>query len=360
MALEKRVSLRQVAQKLGVSPSTVSRALRDSPEISEETKRRVRQALIEMTGSAGLPSRGVKQALRDVAVLISRPLRSLTSDEFFAQVINGVVSCAESAGCHVLLSPIDAGGDWVPPRILENRRVDALIVGGISISPAYREGLSKLSVPVVYIGKHQDEPDNHAVIPDNVRGGRLVAEHLVACGYERFLYLGGGLDTFVFRDRLEGFRQGLAQHGFRLRAADVVSAAGIDRVGGYEAVKGLLGQMGEEFGRERLGIFAATDWMAAGALQALLEARIGVPDPVGIVGYSDLELASHVCPPLTTVRVDAYALGYLAFRLVEEIWAGRVTMSTQIWMQPRLVVRSTTAGAREAEHVMEKEASSGA
>src|SRR5690606_30467615 len=103
------------------------------------------------------------------------------------------------------------------------------------------------------------------------------------------------------------------QHGFRLRAADVVSAAGIDRVGGYEAVKGLLGQMGEEFGRERLGIFAATDWMAAGALQALLEARIGVPDPVGIVGYSDLELASHVCPPLTTVRVDAYALGYLAF-----------------------------------------------
>ncbi len=83
-----------------------------------------------------------------------------------------------------------------------------------------------------------------------------------------------------------------------------------------------------------------------------------MPDPVGIVGYSDLELASHVCPPLTTVRVDAYALGYLAFRLVEEIWAGRVTMSTQIWMQPRLVVRSTTAGAREAEHVMEKEASS--
>ncbi len=78
-----------------------------------------------MTGSAGLPLRGVKQALHDVAVLISRPLRSLTSDEFFAQVINGVVSCAESAGCHVLLSPIDAGGDWVPPRILENRAVDA-------------------------------------------------------------------------------------------------------------------------------------------------------------------------------------------------------------------------------------------
>ena len=349
MALGKRISLRQVALKLGVAPSTVSRALRDSSEISEETKRLVRQTLIEMTGSAGVPARGAKPALRDVAVLISRPLRSLTSDEFFAQVINGVVSCAENAGCHVLLSPIDARGDWVPPRILDNRRVDALIVGGITISKEYREGLSRLSVPVVYIGKHHDEPADHAVIPDNVRGGRLVAEHLVACGYQRFLYLGGGLDTFVFRDRLEGFRQGLAQHGFKLRVADVVSG-GIDRVGGYEAVKGLLARTAEDFGRGKLGIFAATDWMAAGALQALHEAGIGVPDPVGIVGYSDLELASHLSPPLTTVRVDAYALGHLAFRLVEEIWAGRVTMPTQVWMQPRLVERSTTAkvGGEEA------------
>lgn len=334
--------MRQIALKLGVAPSTVSRALRDSPEISEETKRLVRQTLIEMTGSAQIPARSAKRALRDVAVLISRPLRSLTSDEFFSNVINGVVGCADSAGCHVLLSPIDARSDWVAPRILINRRVDALIVGGMSISKEYRRGLAGLSVPVVYIGKHDDEPHDHAVIPDNLRGGRLAAEHLVERGYERFLFLGGDLDTYVFRDRLEGFRQGLAQHGYKLRAAEIVSAS-IDRVGGYEAIKKIAAEMGGDFGRKRTGIFASTDWMAAGVLQALHELGTGVPDPIGIVGYSDLELAAHLPLPLTTVRVDAYALGHLAFRLVEEIWAGRVTMPTQVWMQPQLVARATTA-----------------
>lgn len=343
MTQQGKVSLRQVALKLGVAPSTVSRALRDSSRISESTKRLVRQTILEMTGgdeaSLTIKPRGTS---RNVAVLISRPLRSLTSDEFFSQVINGVVGCAEQAGYHVLLSPIDARGPWRHPRIFEEQRLDALIVGGVSISKEFREGLADLSVPVVYIGKHQDDPDHHAVVPDNVKGGRLAAEHLIACGYEHFAFLGGSLGTYVFRDRLEGFRRGLMDAGYTLRAGDIV-CADIDRSGGYEGVKQLLRDgSNERLLSKRTGIFAATDWMAAGVVQALHDMEIGLPDPIGVVGYSDLELASHLSPPLTTIRVDAYALGHLALRLVEDVWADRVTLPAQIWTQPELVARATT------------------
>lgn len=341
----KRVTLRKVAAKLGVSPSTVSRALNNSSQVSEETKQRVRHAYIELGGGTELPLPKKPVSARSVAVLISRPLRSLTKDEFFSQVISGIIGYAEVLGCHILLSPIDGRRAYQRPRILQDHAVDAFIVGGISISERYHAGLAATGIPVVYIGKHDITPGYHAIIPDNVAGGRLAGKHLLDCGYDRLYCLVGSQETPAFRDRLEGFRQALAESGRTMRAADVISTT-IDRRGGYESMMAILSHRKSE--NESVGVFAVTDWMAAGALQALHERGVLPPDRVGLVGYSDLELTSHLSPPLTTVRTDAYALGHLSLRLVEDLWT-RITLPTQMWIQPQLVVRGTTRSRTSEE-----------
>lgn len=132
----------------------------------------------------------------------------------------------------------------------------------------------------------------------------------------------------------------MESQGYTL-SKEQIYTADINQQGGYTVTKELLPHLR----KQRTGIFAATDWMAAGVLRALQEEGVRIPDEVGVVGYSDIDLASHIYPSLSSVRVEKEAMGYLAARILLDELEERIAGPVQIYLQPHLVARESTLGA---------------
>lgn len=350
-------TLRQVARLAGVSPSTVSRVLQDSPRISPQTKARIRSILeahgyiptgptgeegelgLGRTRGAAAKNPRSLTATPTVGVLVANPTGGLSGDHFFTDVVQGILHFAQER-LHVLVSSLD--GRWTPgaelPRMVREHRINGLLIGGVPIADRLIEALLGTDIPCVFIGRYLgDRQPMYFVTPDNFSGGEAVGLHLAACGYQSVYFLGGELSIRTFADRLRGFRAGLSQAGAQLPDEHVLEG-GIDREAGRRLAAALLANPAPG----RIGIFAATDWLAAGALQTCHEAGIPVPQQVGIVGYSNLDLAAHLTPGLTTVRVERQLLGVYAARLLMDRLAGTATQPVGITLQPRLVVRGST------------------
>lgn len=323
----RKLTVREIAKLAGVSPSTVTRALNDHPRIAEETKAKIR-AIVR------------QNERKPVGILIANPLGNITSDTFFAEVINGAAEFLKGSDMQLLLETFDGRVDSPLPDMVTQEKVCGLIVGGIPIDDAVVRALAD-ALPTVFIGRYLDDYQSlNAVISDNVTGGKRAAEHLIDCGYEHFIFMGGELRTNTFAHRLEGFRQVLESRGFSLPKEQIL-VTDINQQGGYAATRKLI----PELPKKRIGIFAATDWTAAGVLRALQEQGVRIPDEVGVVGYSDIDLASHIYPSLSSVRVEKEAMGYLAARILVDELEERIVGPVQVHLQPRLVARESTMAA---------------
>ncbi|MGQ9779293.1 MAG: LacI family DNA-binding transcriptional regulator [Bacillota bacterium] len=346
-----KLTVRQVARLAGVSAATVSRVLNDSALVAPETRKKVLDAI----KSCGLTAARMKQmkdcrglapiealsSAKPFGCLIANPSQGLASDHFFVDVVGGAMRYFTSIGKQLILEATDGlyhGEDSLPAMVREGK-VQGLIVGGIPMDDAYVMALLEGPIPVVFIGRYLEQQRTiTAVVPDNVAGGEIAGEHLVACGYREFFYLGGSLRTNTFRDRLAGFKAALKRHGIILDDEHVLETS-MDQEGGYAAMEEVLRRARSTDG---IAVFAATDWMAGGVTRFANERGLHVPQQLGIVGYSDLELASHLFPPVTSIRVDRRALGYLAARTLTDMITGIIECPMQIYLQPSLVKRRST------------------
>lgn len=324
-------TLREISRLAGVAPSTVSRALHGDPRISEATRRKI-LALAQESGYWSV-------AAKPIAVVIANPVGGIEGDAFLSEVIDGILAY-RGTGRPVSVEVTDARPNGPLPRAASDPAYSGVIVAGIPIHDEWIHKLRSQNVPSVFIGKYTERPyELHAVVPDNVRGGRMVAEHLVACGYDEFWFVGGNLSIHTFGDRYRGFREGLSQLGYELNPAYVF----ITEPTAKSSAECLAAAIRKT--RKRVGIFCATDWQASGALQAIRDAGRLVPEEFGVVGYSNLELAQHTSPALTTVHVDRKQLGALACRLLEDCVMGRARQPVQVVVQPSLIARGSTAVA---------------
>ncbi len=353
-------SLRSVARLLGLAPSTVSRALRDDPRISEATRRRVQEAVRHL-GDAALRGRGGGRAglavaappvdpgaeeVKPLGLVIANPVGGLQGDEFFRGVVEGVLAWASRAGRQLLIETVSGRRGSPLPALVAQRAVAGVLVGGVPIDEAWLQELASQPLPVVTIGRYTAQPQRFfAAIPDNRAGGYLAGAHLAAGRYDEWWYVGGDLAIPTFADRWAGMRQALGDRPVRC------VTGGIDAEAGWRVAAAVADRVRQGV---RPGVFAATDWLASGLLRGLRQLGVEVPRQAGVVGYSDLELAAHTTPRLTTVRVDRRQLAWLACQLLEGRMAGLLTHPVQAVLQPELVIRESTDGegpgdAAEAE-----------
>lgn len=336
-------SQRALARRLGISPSTVSRALRDDPRISLATRNRVKQAAGRLRQavpfaqpSAGAPAPGEPPdlATAPLGMVIANPTGGLRGDQFFRDVTEAALAYVARTGRQLMLEAVSGRSGAPLPKLVEQRVVAGVLVGGVPIDDEWLDRLTAGPVPVVTIGKYTARFQQYfAAIPDNVAGGYLAGQHLVECGYDEWWFVGGDLAIQTFADRLAGMRRALGG-----RRVEVV-IGGIDEEAGLQAAA-VLAESAHRGARP--GVFAATDWLASGLARGLRQQGVHVPEAVGVVGYSDLELASHTTPRLTTIRVNRQQLAWLACRLLEDRIAGVLTHPVQAFIQPELVVREST------------------
>lgn len=320
-----KLSMRQISKLANVAPSTVSRALQDHPSISPETKRKIHNIIDQ-------------QKQKPIGIVIANPTGNLTDDTFFSEVIHGASEYLKKEARQLLVETFDGNKRDELPSLVTGKQVAGLIVGGIPIADSIIEGILATNLPLVFIGKYlQDSHQLSAVISDNIMGGRLAGQHLAQCGYDEFFFLGGSLKTNTFADRLRGFKEGLEICGKSLPKENILISE-MNQQGGYQSTLHIL----KDHSSKSRGIFASTDWMASGVIRALQQNQIPIPENYGVVGYSDLDLASHIYPTLTSIRVEKGSLGYLAARnLLDQIYQS-VLGPLQSYLQPQLVVREST------------------
>ncbi|MES4904091.1 MULTISPECIES: LacI family DNA-binding transcriptional regulator [unclassified Streptomyces] len=311
-----RSTIRDVAARAGVSASTVSRVLGGVYPVSTQTRARVMRAVRDLDYVADAHAKAVAGAGTPTLAFV---LDDITGPSF-AHMAHGVEREAARLGhlCLVCSTDGDADHELEFIEMMRAQRAAAVIlVGGAADTPDYRrrmgriaESLASAGSRLVLCGRPPLDPGTPASVIeyDNESGAYALCSHVLAQGHRRVLFLGGGPENTAAQGRERGY---LAAH--RARGLDPDPALRLSgdftRDSGHRLMRGAL-----DTGLEFTAVVAATDMVAAGALTALHEAGLRVPDEVSLAGYDDIPFARDLHPPLTTVHVPYEELGRLAVR----------------------------------------------
>lgn len=336
------VRLEDVAREAGVSISTASRALAGNPKISRQTAARVHEAAQRLGYRPNVQARSlIVQRTHNIGMVIANPVGSSpTNDQFFLSAIEGASRIAERQGFSLVVSMTQAtyrDRADLPQMVLDNR-VDGVILGGIPMEDAFVRAMARCGLPAVFIGRYLDREHLNTVTPDNEEGGRVAIEYLRGLGHRSIAVLSGPREINTFKDRWRGVEQAIREAADGAQIEPRLCPA-FDEASGYMAVRELLQ---DQLARPT-AILGLTDWLALGAMRALLEQGLAVPQDVSVMGFSDISLATLSAPPLTTVRTAPANLGALAARLVLDLLAGEVQGPVKIVLPPEVVVRASCA-----------------
>jgi len=333
----RRASIRQVAAAAGVSTSTVSNVLNNPDIVATDTRRRVEDAMSEV----GYVRNGAARQLRGAPSTIAGCLLLDTANPFFAEVSRGIEDRLTEAGCLLIVGSTDV-------RVAQEnnylRMMEELGVRGILVNPASSRldqlvRLSARGTPVVLVDHPQAGADLCAVAVDDVHGGGVAADHLLALGHRRIAFLSGRAGVRSLRDRREGVRRAMTKAGLDVSSALVDIP--VPEPCTVEVADAVVDQVLAVSPRPT-AVICFNDVVALGQLRGLRRHGIAVPEQMSVIGYDDVQFAEQLSPALTTIRQPKYQLGRAAADLLlAENLPGH--LHQEIRFTPELVVRASTA-----------------
>lgn len=338
-ARPRRANILDVATLAGVSPATVSRSLRNHPNVSPSTRQRVLDAARELAYTVSPHASGLASGrTRTVGVVVPFVTRW-----FFANIIAGAYDALSAAGYEVLLYHLgDASSrDRFFDRMPLARRVDAVLTAAIPLSAEHTLALRALDMPMVAVGAHI--PGVPSVGIDDAAACRTAVHHLIHQGHENIAMIAGLLDDHQF-----GFASSRARRtGYEaaMSAADLDGNAQVLTAGSYGIEAGAAA-MATILAGPTLPTAVVTEYdeLAIGVLRAMRRASVAVPGRVSVIGIDDHEMASVV--DLTTVAQPVREQGAVAARLLVETLDGRLDEPPDVVLPTRLVVRGSTGSPR--------------
>lgn len=332
--MTKKITSFDVARRAGVSQPTVSRALRNLPGASPETRRRVLAAATEL---AYIPSDSGRvlstRSTRRIAV-VSEEL----TNPFYPELVQPLGRYLAAAELRPVLIT-DSEGRGVDAGVLADGSYDGVILTTTTRRSTLPRDLTERGVPHVLVNRTLDEPESPGCAVDNADGARQVSDLLADLGHRRVASIQGPVATSTGKQRAEALRTGLRRHGIPLPRV-MVTRVPFDHDAGYRAAVELL--TGDQ---SPTAIVCGNDVLALGALSAARALGVRVPADVTVVGFDDIRLASWPLIDLTTVRCDLDALARRAVTMLQDLVAGRWEEPTTVRLPVRLVLRGTHAPA---------------
>jgi DNA-binding LacI/PurR family transcriptional regulator len=328
-----RPTIRDVAERAGVSKSLVSLVMRGAAHVSEERRNRV----LAVAQEIGYRPNAVARSLVQRRTNLFGVLLSDLHNPFFAEVIDGLRAEAEAHGYRVIISTGDRGprSEAQALETLLELRTDGLILASGAIDMEVVSAAAG-EIPTVLAARHARGTSVDSVANDDTEGATLAVEHLAALGHQRIAHIDGGGGAGA-RDRRRGYQRAMKRLGLEAHARVVPGS--YTEQGGSEGAAALL----ESDGERPTAIFAANDLAAVGALGALAERVVRVPDEVSLVGYDNTALAAVRRINLTTIDQPRPEIGRTAVSLLLERIEGRRDEVRHVLIPPSLVVRGTTA-----------------
>ena len=300
----------EVAEKAGVSVTTVSHVINQSRPVSLELQERVRLAMDELGYQPNRLARSLRRGeTHTIGLIIPDGV-----NPFFAEVARGIEDTGFEHGYSVILcnSDGDLEKELHYTNVLNAKQVDGIIFVAVGVSHDHINLLQSRGLPVVVVDREVPGVKVSTVITDNQKGGWLATNHLIGLGHHRIACLAGPHNLTPSAARVTGYRKALEQHNLKINE-EYILRGDFQYQSGCQRMDQLL-----EIEVPPTAVFACNDLMATGALCAAVEKGYRVPDDISIVGYDDVELASYTSPPLTTIRQPKYEMGVLAVRMLLE------------------------------------------
>ena len=327
------VTLADVAGEAGVSVMTVSRVVNDRPGVGPATRRKVRDAIRLLGYRPNIVARGLKAARSHTLGLLVPDI----TNPYFPDIVRGAEDVAFEAGYTVLLNNVieDVEREAAALLAFEDRRVEGVIACSPRLPEDRLHELLRRHEAAVVVNRRAPPVVAGSVRVDHEVGGRSIVRHVLASGARRLGLLAGPPDSAAGQERRTGIERELAGHDVDLPLNRILPGRPTLE-GGTSAAHELLDRAPDVD-----ALICFNDLVAAGALQALTERGLRVPDDVAVVGYDDIAFARMFTPPLTTLRVPTYELGAEAMRMLLARMQGR-QRSVGIVVQPELIVRGST------------------
>jgi LacI family transcriptional regulator len=306
-----QVTIKDIARELGISPSTVSRALKDHPDISPETKKLVNELAEKLNYQPNVVALSLRSSKTNtIGVIIPEIVHF-----FFSTVISGIEDVAYSAGYNIIITQSNESlsREKSDLKALFNSRVDGMLM---SISREttdfdHIENILSKGMPIVFFDRIYDTPNSSKVVVDDLTGAKDATLHLIEQGCKRIAHLVGPPNLVISQQRLEGYKQALQEKGLPLDESLLIQCPSGTTEEGRAAGELLIGLKNRPD-----GIFASNDQSAMGAMQAIKQKGYKIPQDIAIVGFSNWALSALMEPPLTSVDQPGFEMGQEAARIL--------------------------------------------
>lgn len=329
-------TMADVARLAGVSVSAVSLVVRGKPGVGDETRARVLDAMRELGYQPLKPASGPSQV---IALLVERLPFPELADQYYAEIVGGAAEEAQRLGCHLALRVWDDGAHEADllADAAGGELAGILVGGGVVMPVSSLRALRETGVPLVLLDTVADLPGVHCVGPDNVHAAMLATRHLLDLGHRRIAFLPGPDSYPALRERKHGYLAAMAGAGL-LPSPEYMPEAARGRRKGYSQMLDLLALPAE---RRPTAVVAVSDRAAVGALEALREMGVSVPEGMAVVGIDGIRAGQDASPALTTVNVPKREMGISAVRLMQTLLIGSGMPPGRYLLPCSLVVRNT-------------------
>ena len=335
------VTLQHIGDKLGLSRTTISLALRNHPRISAATKKKI----MATANKLGYRPDQVARALATGRSNLIGVVVPNIADHVYAEVFRGIEESAQSAGYHVLLSNGSYHAENTAERLSDMIRLK--IAGVIAAPPFQSESLPPASLwkeikksgfPFVLLNRELDPPVFHQVTIDNKGGIRLAMETLASLGHKRVAYITGSVDIIPIRQRYKAFREFSPRYGFDIDD-QLIEQCELSAQGGYESCARLWSRLK----RKPTAIMVFSDTPAQGVMRFFHQHDIRVPEAVSVLGFDGTDSSEFSQISLSTVATPLYEMGKQAFHLLEQEMEGPLPQPRSILLPVQLIVRESVS-----------------
>ena len=332
------VTIYDIAKKLNIAASSVSRALQDSPEIGKKTKKKILETAEKMGYSANLTARSLRQQQTETIGVIVHEMES----NFISSVLAGIERITTEAGYDILIADSSESHikEVANARNLFHRRVDGLItsLSFDTVDLDHYKPFAEKNVPVVFFDRVAGDDNRISVVIDNVKCGYIATSHLIAQGCKRIIHVTSSLNRSDYAERYKGYRVALAEHNLKFKenmllVDELTEQAGVDAAMKILKMKPLPD-----------GVFVANDLVAAFCMRTLQKHGISIPESIAIVGFNNDAIGKLVAPALTTINYPGKEIGEIAARnLINHLkGVNKTSPNKTITVNSELIVRKSS------------------
>lgn len=330
--------LKDIAEELGLSVTTVSRALAGYSDVAEQTRLRVLETASRLGYVPNVIAQQLQQKRTNVIGFIIPTFGPRFSDPFFSELIAGIGNEAARQGYDVLMATVAPGPDEIDTyrRHVLSGRVDGVLLPRTRLDDQRISFLLEVGFPFVAFGRTELDLDFPWIDVDGIHGLELAVDHLASLGHRQIAYLRAP-DILMFDAmRWQGFQNAMARHGLPIQEKWILRSELTQR-SGYEFASRLL-----KSDDRPTAIVTGNDLMALGAMAAAQSLGLEVGRDISIIGFDDIPPAEHAHPPLTTIHQPIYRIATTVTDMLIRLLTNRPLEQRQILMDPKLVVRQST------------------